>query len=292
MLSPVQDRRGIRTTRRTSRWMTYQYGRRKPTSRLVIRISPSVTETDEPDIVVRGSSGEIIGVDVKIDSINIHLSDPSGPIGMFFDDPLPTPWNRQITPDMRSHIGSSVEERIYRILQEDSPILLKPAFSPLKPLRPLGSLPESDTDRESAELTEPEVSGPLHKLELMGWGSVANSIRQFLELAEPDDPPFLEDSLKCLASFLAFNPVLSSPIVGADLFGHVELEWHLHSDIDSDTQNKGVVSLRFLETGVIQFVALSKPYREGTERTKLLGKSSPEHIMEELGSFANRIKGE
>ena len=72
----------------------------------------------------------------------------------------------------------------------------------------------------------------------------------------------------------------------------MELEWHLKDNGDPNSvwgRGNGVVSMKFLGSGKIQYVALSGPYRPGIERAEKQDESTKEEIMDSLGMFAHRI---
>ena len=72
----------------------------------------------------------------------------------------------------------------------------------------------------------------------------------------------------------------------------MELEWHLMDNGDPSSvwgRGNGVVSMKFVASGNIQFVALSGPYRAGFEREERQGESTKQDIMDSLGVFWSRI---
>ena len=134
----------------------------------------------------------------------------------------------------------------------------------------------------------------INYLRRLGRIDVANRIQKFIDILDedPEEPPIVLESLRSLVIFIAQQPNLVPPIVGSDPQGLMELEWHLKDTGDPNSiwgRGNGVVSLKFLESGNIQFVALSGPFREGFKREESQGASRKEEVMESLGAFAPRI---
>ena len=132
------------------------------------------------------------------------------------------------------------------------------------------------------------------KLRKQGQSHVADKIQQYLSLRaeEEDEAPVVPDSLADLVEFLVANPNLLPPSVGANPQGLMEIEWHLADNGDPATvwgRGNGVVSMRFITSRAIRFVALSGPYQHGGERLKKQGESDFDRIMASLGEFAPRI---
>ena len=151
--------------------------------------------------------------------------------------------------------------------------------------------------QESAVISVDERKVLLDRLAGMGRENVADRIQQFLNIVddEPDEPHVAMESLRSVVSFIAQQPKLAPPIVGSDPQGLMELEWHLKDNGDPNSvwgRGNGVVSMKFLASGKIQYVALSGPYRSGAEREETQGESTKEDMMDSLGMFAHRITAE
>ena len=148
-----------------------------------------------------------------------------------------------------------------------------------------------DSDYISAAESEAALIAYLKE---RGRSPVADRIEEFLALLaeEPDEALISMDSLRSLVSFVLMTPRLRTPIVGSDREGFMELEWHLADNGDSDSfwgRGNGVVSLKFLRSGLIQYVALSGPHQKGVERLRKQGESTKEYMLRSLGEFAPRI---
>lgn len=145
-----------------------------------------------------------------------------------------------------------------------------------------------------AEARNVEVELLLEYLVDLGQATIADRIRRFLDIlkGEPDEPPIATKSLRSAVLFLAQHSNLIPPIVGSNLRGLLELEWHLQDNGDPGSiwgRGNGVVSLRFLESGNVQFVALSGPRLAGLKRAEERGEANRESIMSSLGIFESRV---
>ena len=139
-----------------------------------------------------------------------------------------------------------------------------------------------------------EIDVLISALGIYDCETVATRIQEFLTIREeePDEPPIVRESLLSLVQFLIQEPQLLPPIVSSDPYGLMELEWHLMDNGDPNTpwgRGNGVVSLKFLKSGSIQYVALSGPKRKGHDRLRRHGSSSKCEMLFELGEFAQRI---
>ena len=146
----------------------------------------------------------------------------------------------------------------------------------------------------SVELYSEEVEVLLSTLRVYGCEVVASSIQEFLSIIEedPDEPPITRESLLSLVQFLIQEPQLEPPIISSDPNGLMEIEWHLLDNGDPSTpwgRGNGVISLKFLESGNIQYVALSGPRRKGHDRLRLHGESTKCEMLAKLGEFAGKI---
>ena len=127
-----------------------------------------------------------------------------------------------------------------------------------------------------------------------GNQAVAERVKAYLDLLaeEPEDAPIVIESLQSLVEFIVMTPDLVIPIVGSDREGLMELEWHLADTGDPASfwgRGNGVVSLKFLRSGLIQYVALSGPHQKGVERLRKQGESTKEFMLSSLGEFTPRI---
>ena len=127
-------------------------------------------------------------------------------------------------------------------------------------------------------------------LEAVGLKDVSQELRDHLEVLEkdPDEPPVSIESLRSLVEFVGASPWLAVPLVISDHEGLVGLEWHIQGDegpADWD-YGKGVVSLIFLRSGIVRYVALSAPNQEGRERLRAQGETTKGYVLPALGAFA------
>ena len=123
------------------------------------------------------------------------------------------------------------------------------------------------------------------------WQDVSNTILDCV-IKNPAKPSIVVESLRSLVRFIVQEPNLLPPIIGSDPHGCMEIEWHLRDNGDPDSvwgRGNGVVSLKFLESGDIHFVAVSGPFKRGQERLKVIGTSRGPEIIAELRDFAQRV---
>ena len=152
------------------------------------------------------------------------------------------------------------------------------------PARPKDPLPRLDS----------EIDVLMSALEIYGCAAAAAKIQEFLAIREedPDEPPINRESLLSLVQFLIQEPQLLPPVVSSDLDGLMEIEWHLLDNGDPNTpwgRGNGVVSLKFLNSGNIQYVALSGPRRRGQDRLRVHGEATKCEMLAEVGEFAHKI---
>ena len=160
-------------------------------------------------------------------------------------------------------------------------IVGEPIVIPARPKDPIPSLPS-------------EINVLISALKVYGHESTAATIQDFLAIrdVDPDEPPIIRESLLSLVQFLIQELQLLPPVVSSDLDGLMELEWHLLDNGDLNTiwgRGNGVVSLKFLKSGNIQYVALSGPKRRGQDRLRLHGEATKCEMLAELGEFAQKI---
>ena len=161
----------------------------------------------------------------------------------------------------------------------------------------IAAVPVSDAGNEADTDPTPETNNQdvlVSFLKENGHRSVADRIERFLALLseDPDEPPIVIESLRSMVGFIVMVPNLETPIVGSDPEGLMELEWHLPDNGDPDSfwgRGNGVVSLKFLTSGLVQYVALSGPHQKGIERLRKQGESTRRYLLSSLGEFTPRI---
>ena len=134
----------------------------------------------------------------------------------------------------------------------------------------------------------------IEHLRAYGRHLVADRIQQFLVIRneDPDEPPIVIESLRSLVGFILQERRLIPPVIGSDPSGLMELEWHLADNGDPNSiwgRGNGVVSMRFLRSGNIQYVALSGPKRRGQERLRIIGEATKREMIAKLDAFAQRV---
>ena len=154
-------------------------------------------------------------------------------------------------------------------------------------------MPRKAVDDASTFAAESETALTAY-LRGRGKSPVADRIDKFLGILaeEPDEAPIVFDSLRSLVSFVLMSPTLSPPVVGSDTEGLMELEWHLADNGNPDSfwgRGNGVVSLKFLTSGLVQYVALSGPHQKGMLRLQTQGVSTKDYLLRSLGEFTAKI---
>ena len=131
-------------------------------------------------------------------------------------------------------------------------------------------------------------------LEAIAQGIVAQQLQAHLGILakDPNEPTVLLESLRSLVTFVDMYPWLEPPLIISDPEGQVGLEWHIQEDENPEglwDHGKGIVSLIFLCSGFVRFVALSMPRREGRECPRIQGESEKKHVLRSLGEFAPMV---
>ena len=145
-------------------------------------------------------------------------------------------------------------------------------------------------DLSNLDTTE-EVIGRLRE---KGHEAVAEQIEEHLSALEqdPDEKPVVFESLRSLATFILMHSQLKPPMVGSAPNGLMELTWCLENHSNPDGywgEGNCVVSLRFLASGLVHYVALSAPNRTDEERISKRGDAKREFVLRSLGEFVPRI---
>ena len=138
---------------------------------------------------------------------------------------------------------------------------------------------------------------------------------------DPDEPDLVIESLQSFTDFFMQTDWLPLPEIGADPEGFVEAEWripangeskasatssaaHLQKpemmaattvarEVDSDDRywgrGDGILAMKFLSSGLVQFAATSGPAGQGKERLRTSGILPKNNIMPAVQAFASRL---
>ena len=121
-------------------------------------------------------------------------------------------------------------------------------------------------------------------LEMSGLDSIAARIcyLQGLPDEDPDEPPLQFDSLRALATFLLGEQQLGSPQIGVNPDGLAQAEWRV--------DERGILAMEFLPSGLIRFAAVSAPAGSGVERTRVSGTLPKSETMDAVRPFTARLE--
>ncbi len=102
-------------------------------------------------------------------------------------------------------------------------------------------------------------------LRLFGLDVIANRLVYLCSLAEddPDEPRIEIESLRAMALFIMSERHLLDPRIGVTPDRLIQIEWRI--------PDNGVLAMVVLPSGLIQFAAVSGPYRPETDRWSVNG---------------------
>ena len=117
---------------------------------------------------------------------------------------------------------------------------------------------DSSTDDSAARLVNRIIAAKQHNeiievLPLLELRTIASRLNYLLECSEedPDEPTMALASLRELALFFASEPQRDEPEIGLSPDGHLQAEWRVGDG--------GILAMKFLRDGLIQFAAVSRP---------------------------------
>ena len=114
---------------------------------------------------------------------------------------------------------------------------------------------------------------------------------------DPDEPDLVIESLHSFADFFMQEERLPVPEIGVDPEGFVEAEWRIPANgggmaAPDDRywgRGDGILAMKFLPTGLVQFAATSGPAAHGTERLRTSGILPRNRIMPAVQTFVSRL---
>ena len=122
---------------------------------------------------------------------------------------------------------------------------------------------------------------------------------------DPDEPNLVLESLRSFADFFMQQDLLPVPEIGAGPEGYLEAEWRIPANgelmaaftvarwaIPEDRywgDGDGILAMKFLPSGLIQFAAVSGPAGRGKERLRASGVLPKDDIMTAIQTFASRL---
>ena len=144
---------------------------------------------------------------------------------------------------------------------------------------------------------------------MRGYGLVAiadrlNHLRALIA-EDPDEPGLVLESLRSFAGFFMHEDRLPVPEVGAGPAGFLEAEWRIPAKREAPViapfvrwmrpderywgQGDGILAMKFLPSGSIQYAAVSGPVGRGKERLRSSGVYSKNSIMPAIQAFTSRL---
>ena len=130
-----------------------------------------------------------------------------------------------------------------------------------------------------------------------GLDEVASRLAQLRELLaeDPDELDMVLESLRSFADFFIQEERLTVPEVGAGPEGFLEAEWRIpirgEKAFSPDSpywgRGDGVLAMKFLPSGLVQFAATSGPAGQGIERLRTSGTLPKSSIMSAVQTFVS-----
>ena len=159
------------------------------------------------------------------------------------------------------------------------------------------SYPDLAGDRESTEYQKPSpdihftswlADTDKHEdiivvLRLHGLDKAADRL-YYLQLAAADDPDEASielESLRQLARFLIVEQRLPHPRIAVSPDGLMQIEWH--------TEDSGIIAVKFLLDGKVQFAGVAGRIGQGIERERVSGTLQKDDMMRALHPFISRL---
>ena len=122
---------------------------------------------------------------------------------------------------------------------------------------------------------------------------------------DPDEPDLVPESLRSFADFFMHEDRLPVPEVGVGPEGFLEAEWRIPAKREAPViapfvrwvrpderywgQGDGILAMKFLPSGSIQYAAVSGPVGRGKERLRSSGVYSKNSIMPAIQAFTSRL---
>lgn len=145
---------------------------------------------------------------------------------------------------------------------------------------------DSSTDDSSTSLVKRIIAAKQHDeiikvLPLLELHTIATRLDYLLACSQedPDKPTMALASLRELALFFASEPERVEPEIGLSPDGHLQAEWRVGEG--------GILAMKFLRDGLIQFAALSGP-TGGTQPFRVNGTLPKDGALEAVRTFTSR----
>lgn len=152
--------------------------------------------------------------------------------------------------------------------------------------------------------SEEEIMAAMRGYGLAAIADRLNHLRA--QIAEdPDEPDLVLESLRSFADFFMHEDRLPLPEVGVGPEGFLEAEWRIPAERGASViasyarwvrpderywgQGDGILAMKFLPSGSIQYAAVSGPVGRGKERLRSSGVYSKDSIMPAIQAFTSRL---
>ena len=111
--------------------------------------------------------------------------------------------------------------------------------------------------------------------------TIATRLDYLFEISQedPDEPTMALASLRELALFFASEPQRDEPEIGLSPDGHLQAEWRVGDG--------GILAMKFLRDGLIQFAAISRP-TGGTQPFRVNGTLPKDGALDAVRAFIRR----
>ena len=120
-------------------------------------------------------------------------------------------------------------------------------------------------------------------LRMFGLDSIADRLGYLRSLVydDPDEPPIELESLRAMALFIMSERQLPLPRIAVSPDGMIQIEWR--------PEDSGIIAMKFLLDGKIQFAGIGEKAPEGVERASVSGTLEKDDMMRALHPFVSRL---
>ena len=120
-------------------------------------------------------------------------------------------------------------------------------------------------------------------LRMFGLDSIADRLGYLRSLVYdvPDEPPIELESLRAMALFIMSERQLPLPRMAVSPDGLIQIEWR--------PEDSGILAMKFLLDGKIQFAEIGEKTSEGVERARISGTLEKDDMMRALHPFVSRL---
>ena len=123
-------------------------------------------------------------------------------------------------------------------------------------------------------------------LRMFGLDSIADRLGYLRSLVhdDPDEPVIEIESLRAMALFIMSERQLPLPRIAVSPDGLIQIEWR--------PEDSGILAMKFLLDGKIQFAGIGEKAQEGVDRVRISGTLEKDDMMRALHLFVSRLGSE